>query len=86
MSDEPERMVLVGTRYGTIQNRWSEWSGPFDEVLESMIIKRRGDKVASYPCEVVEVVVVRKTILTAEVHATPVVTHEDGQPWPKKAS
>lgn len=71
-ASEQERIVLVGRRYKHTGTTWSEWDRPFGEVVDA-IAERAKDRTASgHPDEVIEVIVVRRAVVRAEVTVTEV--------------
>lgn len=62
-----ERMVLVGRRYSGLSNSWNEWDKPFDEVVDAVTERAADRKASGHPDEIVEVVVVRRARVMAEI-------------------
>lgn len=73
-----ERMVLVGRRYHMLQTSWNEWEKKsFDEVCSEMSGRRLAEKANSAPDEIIEVIVVRRARIAADITVTEVPVHVD---------
>lgn len=74
-----ERVVLVVTRYGKTTSNWAEWPDKtFEEVAEAIAERAKDRKASGQPSEVLEVQVVRRAVVKADitVEEVPVQTPE----------